>query len=333
LKYYSEKGDQPTTIRKRLKSLVSFVNWCSKQGYTNHKISVIPFNHNFEKEVVYLTREEVLQLYQYEEFNFSNKNHKKHTNEFFYDELKNGKTNTYTNLEVYKDILVFGCGVGCRFGDLISLRLDNYQFSEDRSKGYFVFRMEKSRTGKQVKVPINRLTFEIWKKYSKNKKRTDYIFPRSSSGNLPTNQKMNKQIKEIGKIVGLNRLVSKPKFNVEGKIINESDTRVPIHSVLSSHIMRRTFIREGIENKIPTHVMMSMSGHSTERVYHQYFSTTSSELDEEGRKLFSLELNQKKDEKFNNQDSLENRLLELKSLFEKGLIPEDIYLKKVSRLV
>ena len=60
--------------------------------------------------------------------------------------------NTYTNLEVYRDILVFGCGVGCRFGDLISLRLDNYQFSEDRTKGYFVFRMEKSRSGKQVKV-------------------------------------------------------------------------------------------------------------------------------------------------------------------------------------
>ena len=333
LKFYSDKGDQPSTIRKRLKSLVSFVNWCGKQGYTNHKISVIPFNHNFEKEVVYLTREEVLQLYQFEEFNFSNKIHKKHTNEFFYDKLKNGKTNNYTNLEVYKDILVFGCGVGCRFGDLISLRLDNYQFSEDRSKGYFVFRMEKSRIGKQVKVPINRLTFEIWKKYSKNKKRTDYIFPRSSSGNLPTNQKMNKQIKEIGRIVGLNRLVSKPKFNVEGKIIKESDTRVPIHSVLSSHIMRRTFIREGIENKIPTHVMMSMSGHSTERVYHQYFSTTSSELDKEGRKLFSLELYQKENKKSHDQGSLENQLLELKSLFEKGLIPEDIYLKKVSRLV
>ena len=97
--------------------------------------------------------------------------------------------------------------------------------------------------------------------------------------------------------------------------------------------MRRTFIREGIENKIPTHVMMSMSGHSTERVYHQYFSTTSSELDEEGRKLFSLELNQKEYEKSNNQGSLENQLLELKSLFEKGLIPDDIYLKKVSELI
>ena len=333
LKFYSDKGDQPSTIRKRLKSLVSFVNWCMKQGYTNHKISVIPFNHNFEKEVIYLTREEVLRLYQFEEFNFLNKKHKKYTNEFFYDELKNGKRNTYTNLEVYRAILVFGCGVGCRFGDLISLRLDNYQFSEDRTKGYFVFRMEKSRSGKQVKVPINRLTFKIWKKYSKNKKRQDHIFPRSSSGNLPTNQNMNKQIKEIGKIVGLNRLVSNPKFNIEGKIIKESDTRVPIYSVLSSHIMRRTFIREGIENKIPTHVMMSMSGHSTERVYHQYFSTTSSELDEEGRKLFSTELNQKENENYNNEGSLENQLLELKSLFEKGLIPDDIYLKKVSELI
>ena len=125
-------------------------------------------------------------------------------------------------------------------------------------------------------------------------------------------------------------MVSKPKFNVEGKIINESDTRVPIHSVLSSHIMRRTFIREGIENKIPTHVMMSMSGHSTERVYHQYFSTTSSELDEEGRKLFSLELNHKKKDI---QNSLEDQLSELKLLFEKGLIPESIYLKKISELV
>ena len=78
---------------------------------------------------------------------------------------------------------------------------------------------------------------------------------------------------------------------------------------------------------------MSMSGHSTESVYHQYFSTTSSELDEEGRKLFSLELNQKEYEKSNNQGSIENQLVELKSLFEKGLIPEDIYLEKVSRLI
>ena len=53
----------------------------------------------------------------------------------------------------------------------------------------------------------------------------------------------------------------------------------------------------------------------------------------QGRKLFSTELNQKENENYNNEGSLENQLLELKSLFEKGLIPDDIYLKKVSELI
>ena len=334
LKYYGDRGDQPSTIRKRLKSLVSFVNWCNKKKYTTHKISVIPFNHNFDTEVIYLNREEVLKLYHFEKFNFHSKNHRKYTSEYFQDTLKNGSISKYTNLEVYKDILVFGCGIGSRFGDLISLRLDNYQFSEDRTKGYFVFRMEKSRTGKQVKVPVNRLTFEIWKKYSKNKKRNDFLFPKTIKGNSVSNQKMNKHIKEIGKIVGINRLVSKPRFNIEGKIVNESDTRIPLYDTLTTHIMRRTFIREGIENKIPTHVMMSMSGHSTERVYHKYFSTTKSELDEEGQKLFSLDLNdQNKVSRYKNDKSLENKLKELKSLFDKDLIPETLYFKKINQLL
>ena len=52
-----------------------------------------------------------------------------------------------------------------------------------------------------------------------------------------------------------------------------------------------------------------------------------------GENFFPLELNQKENKKSYNQVSLENQLLELKSLFEKGLIPEEIYLEKVSRLV
>ena len=36
--------------------------------------------------------------------------------------------------------------------------------------------------------------------------------------------------------------------------------------------------------------MMSMSGHTTEKVFRKYFSTTSKELGEEGSKLFSYDL-------------------------------------------
>jgi len=52
--------------------------------------------------------------------------------------------------------------------------------------------------------------------------------------------------------------------------------------------MRRTFIREGINNNLPYHIIMSMSGHSNESVFRGYFSTTEDELKEGGSKMFSL---------------------------------------------
>jgi integrase len=257
--------------------------------------------------------------------------------------LKNGKTITYTNFEVYRDMIVFGCGLGCRYGDLVKLKLDNYQFTEDRSKGFFVFRMEKSRVAKQVKVPLNKLTFEIWKKYSKNKSRADYLFPRTSTGKPIYNEKVNKNIKIIGEIVGLKRLVSKPRFTIEGQVIEGSDVRRPLYEFVSSHIMRRTFIREGLENKIPTHILMSMSGHTTEKVFRKYFSTTTKELGEEGSKLFSYDLSDSVEEEVKPKKVVEelelmntskiNKLKELKLLFEEGLIPKEIYLEKVKELI
>ena len=83
---------------------------------------------------------------------------------------------------------------------------------------------------------------------------------------------------------------------------------------------------------------MSMSGHTTEKVFRKYFSTTSKELDNEGKKMFSLNL----DDETKNEESkipktsnisLENQLKQLKTLFNKGLIPEEVYIKKVSELL
>jgi hypothetical protein len=107
--------------------------------------------------------------------------------------------------------------------------------------------------------------------------------------------------------------------------------------------MRRTFIREGLENKIPTHILMSMSGHTTEKVFRKYFSTTTKELGEEGSKLFSYDLSEKMEEEVKPKKVVEeielvntskiNKLKELKLLFEEGLIPKEIYLEKVKELI
>jgi integrase len=343
LDYLNRKGEQPSTIKKRFVVLSSLLNWSKKNNFTDLNFKPISFNYDNDKDVIYLNRDEVLQLYNFTRFNFEHPDHREFTSYYITDNLKNGNTITYTNFEVYRDMIVFGCGLGCRYGDLVKLKLDNYQFTEDRSKGFFVFRMEKSRVAKQVKVPLNKLTFEIWKKYSKNKSRADYLFPRTSTGKPIYNEKVNKNIKIIGEIVGLKRLVSKPRFTIDGQVIEGSDVRRPLYEFVSSHIMRRTFIREGLENKIPTHILMSMSGHTTEKVFRKYFSTTTKELGEEGSKLFSYDLSDSVEEDVKPKKVVEelelmntskiNKLKELKLLFEEGLIPKEIYLEKVKELI
>jgi integrase len=150
--------------------------------------------------------------------------------------------------------------------------------------------MEKSNVGKQVKVPINQLTLDIFKKYSSGRTRYDNIFPLSQRGCLVSNQKFNQHIKVIGEVVGLNRWVSRPSFTPDGKVKKGTDIREPLYKYITSHIMRRTFIREGINNNLPYHIIMSMSGHSNEKVFRGYFSTTEDELKDGGSKMFSLNI-------------------------------------------
>ncbi len=328
-----ERGN--STIQKQFKHLKSFIKWCYKNGYVETPLETIKITTNFEKEIIYLKRDEILKLYHFTEFNYSEPNHHKYTTEYFTDTLKNGKEVTYTNWEVYKDMLVFGCGLGCRFSDLVNLKIDNYQFGEERTNGYFVFRMKKSRIGKQVRVPINQLTFNIWKKYSKNKTRYDYIFPRTPKGNPISNQKMNKHLKEIGRIVGLNRWVQNPTYTSDGKVKEGTDIREPLHKFLTSHIIRRTFIREGINNNIPYHVIMSMSGHSNDKVFQGYFSTIDEELDKTGKMMFSItnETPKNEEKKVSVDSELKTKLSQLKSLFEEGLITKEIYEMKVGELI
>jgi integrase len=331
----TEKKRLNSTIQNHFKRLKSFVKWCYKSGYVTSPLETIPITTNFDKEIIYLKRDEILKLYNYRDFDFEDPNHDNYTTEYFTDTLKNGEVNTYTNWEVYKDMLVFGCGLGCRFSDLVNLKIDNYQFGEERNNGYFVFRMKKSRIGKQVRVPINQLTFNIWKKYSKNKTRYDFIFPRTPQGNSISNQKMNKHLKEIGRVIGLNRWVQNPTYTSDGKVKEGTDIREPLHKFLTSHIIRRTFIREGINNNIPYHVIMSMSGHSNDKVFQGYFSTIDEELDKTGKMMFSItnEVPKTEEKKVSVDSDLKTKLSQLKSLFEEGFITKDIYEMKVGELI
>ena len=211
-----------------------------------------------------------------------------------------------------------------------NLKIDNYRGSEgkysDNELGFFQFRMVKSRESKEVMVPMNELTLQIYKKYSKNKKSSDYLFPRTRYGTPIYSEKLNVNIKIIGEIVGLNRLVSRPVGDVQGRVVGDSDVRKPLYKFLTTHIMRRTFIRESLNSQIPDYVVRQFSGHSSTKVFETYFNPTEKEMGL-GHKIFSNTQGEVSREKVS-----EVTLESLLNLYERGVLTKEEYLDKLKKL-
>ena len=115
---------------------------------------------------------------------------------------------------------------------------------------------------------------------------------------------------------------------------------------MTTHIIRRTFIREALNSGLPRHLIMEMSGHSTEREFGKYFSVIETER-ETVSSLFAYDLNpigesneivsiHTIDEENSNPitpNDLDDKLLNLKRLFDMGLIPEDVYKQHINELL
>jgi hypothetical protein len=354
IKWCYNRGLQPSTIRKRTKILSMFSTWCRTNNYGDFVITKPKtFSPSEEKQVICLFRPEVNKLFHFDKFNMDNSKHttllNKHKCLKYVDDTwtnKKGKeiTKTYTSYEVYRDMLLFLCNVGCRFGDMVKMRVGDFVFDDKgiqgNRKGYFRFYMEKSRTKKEVKVSINQMTDRIFRKYVNGKNLNHFIFPRTEFGNPISNQKFNKHSKHIGEIVGLNRMVRQPEFDLYGKIIEGSDEPFPLFQKVVSHIGRRTFIREHIERGTPIRTIMKMTGHTTQKVFDGYYSILDKDILSVNDDLYSQTL---KDD-YNSQEEVsepneptsidvENELKRLQEFFDKGILPEKIYEKKVEQIL
>ena len=354
IKWCYKRGLQPSTIRKRTKILSMFSTWCKENGFGDFYIKKPKsFSPSEEREVICLFRPEVLKLYQFDGFSIKNILHTSLLNKhkclnYVDDEWidKNGNkiSRTYTSYEMYKDMLLFLCNVGCRFGDMVKMKVGDFVFDDTgvrgQRTGYFRFYMEKSRTRKEVKVSINQMTDMIFRKYVKGKNYDHYIFPRTIYGNPISNQKFNKHTKHIGMIIGLNRMVREPEFDLYGKIIEGSDTPFPLYERMVSHIGRRTFIREHIERGTPIRTIMKMTGHTTQKVFDGYYSVLDKDIMSVNDDLYSQTLK----EDYNSQEEVskpknkvstdvENELKRLQEFYEKGILPQKIYEKKVEQIL
>ena len=291
---YDIKGLKPSTINKRIKVLSSFSTWSKEKYNTSFQIRKpknVYLGNDENLDIIFLKRDEVIKLHRYDKFCSTNADHEKILTKekrlsYIVDKWKrnNGKERgvKYTTFEVYKDMLLFLSNVGCRWGDMIKMKVGDIVYDDKTDsvlgykRGMITFYMEKIRQQREpVKVPRNRLVYEIWKKYSNGKHGQHYLFPRTELGNSISNNKFNKYIKDVCRIIGLNREINQRDWDLVGTI--EKTERLPLWSLVSSHIGRRTFVREQIERGVPTRIIQSMTGHKSRKVFDMYYEVLDKE--------------------------------------------------------
>lgn len=170
-----------------------------------------------------------------------------------FDELKKIKDKHFEQPHLInaKNWLLIGCEIGQRFSDLIKLKKENF-----RVEGDILFvDITQKKTGKEI-------TAVVINEYVK-----DIIL-----NNMPhqiSAQNFNDYIKDVCRLSELEEIV-------EGKKMNSSSNRkekgkYPKHDIISSHSCRRSFATN-FYKKIPTPILMEITGHSKESDFLSYIN-------------------------------------------------------------
>ena len=124
-------------------------------------------------EVIFFKRDEVIKLYNCDKYSIQNPNHTEvlqkerrltYIDDSWVDTDIKRWSSTYTSFEEYKDMLIFLCNVGCRFGDMVKMKIGDFDYDTEeingKRLGYFSFFMEKIKIQKEpVRVRINKNDF------------------------------------------------------------------------------------------------------------------------------------------------------------------------------
>lgn len=154
------------------------------------------------------------------------------------------------NLERVRDLFIIGCYTGLRYSDFVRIKPEHII----KENGSSYIQMLTQKTIQIVVIPLKPIVKEILAKYG---------------GFIPkplTNQKMNKYLKVIGKIAGINQLIPIERTK-GGKSIKEL---IPKYDLIRTHTCRKSFATNAFRAGLPTLAIMKITGHKTEQQFYRY---------------------------------------------------------------
>lgn len=152
------------------------------------------------------------------------------------------------SLEHVRDIYLFSCYTGLRYGDIVKLKPEHiYEIKQGKEK-VKVIRIIQEKTKDNLELALNDYAKEIIEKYEGK-----------FLNALPviSNQKTNDHLKEIGELAKLTTPVNRVK-HVGGKRI---DSFVPKYELLTMHTARHTFATLSLQKNMPVEVLQKILGH------------------------------------------------------------------------
>ncbi len=157
-------------------------------------------------------------------------------------------------LKQVRDVFCFGCFTGQRFSDIANLK------PEHIVDGIWINAPIKSHTAKPLYIPLNNYATSIIAKYVN--------LPTGKALPVISNQKMNDYLKELGELAEFFNPVTTYRF-LGGKRIEKTEQK---WEVLTTHIMRKTFVTNALSLGMQTATIKEFTGHKSEKDFNRYLA-------------------------------------------------------------
>ena len=193
-----------------------------------------------KKPVIFLTKEELLKLYNYQIPANGTKVKLFDMQGMEYEK----KVEEAGALAKTRDLFCFCAFTSLRYSDMAKVKRIDIE-----GKQLFV---TTQKTNDRLPIDLNSFALEILDKYKDEK------FPEGLALPVISNQKMNHYLKDLGELCGFNNPITRVCYR-GGERVEET---FPKYALIGTHAGRRTFICFALSSGIPPQLVMKWTGHS-----------------------------------------------------------------------
>ena len=250
IEFLRRKGHEETSIQKRYSNLKWFLHWAIRKGYCT-ETAIQTYRPKFKvlaKPVIFLTRPELLKLYNYEIpaspsiVKLTDSAGQEYEKQVLYSGA----------LEKARDLFCFCAFTSLRYSDMAALKRSDIVGDK--------IIVTTQKTNDRLEIPLNNYSRAILEKYA------GLQDPRGLALPVISNQKMNDYLKDLCELCGFREPITKVYYRGGARV---EETREK-YKLISTHAARRTFICYALTKGIPPQIVMKFTGHSDYKAMKPY---------------------------------------------------------------